>query len=354
MQSLPVNQGYRKSGVSFRWLLAVLYFLFMCILMVRVHNRFDTSKAAFANRTDIKAQWLDAKMLSEGKNPYTRVNDPSLSKNRLTYYFPGFLLASAASIKMGVTSFPEWMKGWRMVSMASHLLVGLVLFALLSRSHSLLAAVLGSGIWFMSRWPLALFKSGQIDSIAIFFWLLSLLLLSRYKKLGYLSFGLSLAVKQMAIFAFPLYLLWAYQDAKPGKRLRSLMEAGFLSLLIPGLLCLPFILWDFQSFLQMFIFPLTRSPIGPKPVSGFLGIKGLLGALPMIVMMGMTYVVAARNQIPRYTQLLLVMCVFLSFTGVFFSRHVNWLVPFLPLVAFDATVKRPQNLSEYSGLQAAL
>lgn len=294
------------------------------------------AKEVLDRRTDIRAQYDDARLLTEGINPYSRITNPDLPQDRFTFYFPGFLLTTATAIYLGADSYEYWLSGWRLASLLTHLSIGALLFTLILKRGSLLLAIIGSAFWFFSRWPLALYRSGQIDGPAILFLLLSLCLWKKRRDLSCLLFGLSLAVKQMAIFLFPLYLFWTWQEKANEKRMpTALLHTTLLCAVIPALLCLPFFIWNPEDFIATTLFPLTRAATEPEALHAFLGLEGIKRKLPFLALLTLIYVQVACNRLTRYQQTCLVLLVLISFTNTYFSRHFNWLLPFLILSATD-------------------
>ncbi len=55
----------------------------------------------------------------------------------------------------------------------------------------------------------------------------------------------------------------------------------------------------------------------------------------MLALMVLVYWVAWKVKMSTYTTALLVMAVFIFFNSVMFTSYLVWLVPFIPLVAFE-------------------
>lgn len=321
----------------FKSYFALLYLALVAALIFTAYVKFEGSNEQISNTRDVFFIWQDGKSLAEGENPYSRISGKGSKKNRkYTFYLPAFLIATAASIRAGFDDFQSWMRVWWPVSMLFHFGIGVVLFFMLMRGGSLLIAVFGSALWFFSRWPLALFKSGQIDAVPIFFLVTSLALISTRPRLSLISFGISLSFKQIAAILLPLYLLWIWQDQKDSLSTRELLIRAGCLLSVPLLVSLPFMIWDFESFMRMMVFPLTRAPRGPRAVSSFLELKGILSPLPLIFMLGSVYYLSFREKLSRAQALFLAIFALLGFSGVFFSRYVCWLVPLVPLLLVPA------------------
>ena len=69
--------------------------------------------------------------------------------------------------------------------------------------------------WYFNRWVLTASQIAALDFIPIFLVVVSLGVFERHRKTSLLLFSLSLAIKQIAIFIAPLYLIWEYQREYP-------------------------------------------------------------------------------------------------------------------------------------------
>jgi uncharacterized membrane protein len=216
-----------------------------------------------------------------------------------------------------------------------------LLFVLLyDRKQTLIIPILGSSFWLFSRWPLALFRSGQIDAVPIIFMLLTLLLWERRERLALLSLGLSLAIKHMAVFIAPLFLFWSWQNRKPPQNKMGFVGSALCLLCFPILFSVPFLFWDYESYLKMLIFPLTRNPSGARSADLALRLPALLAKLPFFLMLGGTYLLALKRTGSKGALTLLAILSFLAFNSVFFSRYFCWAIPLVPLACFESRFDR--------------
>lgn len=158
---------------------------------------------------------------------------------------------------------------------------GILIFSHFLSRDLPLAGFLFSGFWLFNRWTLHLSKIVQIDGMALFFFLLALILFPKKNAgLSFFFLGLSLAVKQMAVFAFPLFFL-----TRTGFEERDLIrKTGFL-MLVPFVSSLPFILWDLSGFVKSILFSATRVPadhFGVPSADSIMGLVGLPAKIPLI------------------------------------------------------------------------
>ena len=315
--------------------LAASFLLIVTLACFKINAGFDNSEQALLKGRDVMFIWQDAKLLADGLNPYQRIAGKNMEDNqKYTFYLPAFLIMTAGTIQAGLDTFPEWMRAWRWGMLFTHLAIGYVIFGALIR-YGMLPAMLGCSLWIFGRWSLMLFNSGQIDGTAILPMLVSLLLVGSHPRGSALLFGLSVAVKQMAAPLLPLYLLWAWQRAGSGARLRECVTVVGLVSLVPLLLSLPFLFWDAESYLRMLIFPMTRAGFGGRTADIYLGLSGLAAKLPFLLVLGIAYWLAVRHRVNVWAQSLLVFMVLLSFSPAFFTRYLCWVVPLIPLALFD-------------------
>lgn len=305
--------------------------------MVAVWSRFITPPSgAFSKNRDIYHIYQDATLLADGENPYSRIASGNMKENqKYTFYLPGFLLFASATIKMGFRDYQEWMPYWLFLSLLSHIGIGVAIFLFLQKKTGSIAATLGALFWLFARWPLALLRSGQIDALPILFFILALLFLERRIILSAVFLSLSLAIKQMAALVAPLYLLWAYKEGGWKRTVQCAIALGT----IPFLLSLPFLIWDFESFFRMLVFPLTRDPQGARSLDVFLRLPDEISKLPFLMALLATYWLTWQGRLSSVAAIFFTIMVTLSFNPVFFSRYFCWAVPLIPLVCFSKSSK---------------
>ena len=298
---------------------------------------------------DIYYTWLEGKRLLAGENPYARILAGNIRENdKYATYFPLFYLLSAFTQWIGFRDYSIWLNVWRPIFLAFNIGIGVLIFYQFDRENLLLLGLFSSLFWLFSRWTIHVTKIVHIEFIAIFLLLISLILLPRKTHLSFLLFGFSLAIKQVAIFLTPLYLIWAWQLADRNK-LKEVLIALFYISIIPAIISLPFILWNAEGFFKSILFSATRLPDSHiKAVSldaliqvnypTFVGIKA---KLPMLFLMSIIFISSARRQIGIYTSVLLMMAVFINFNSVLFLQYFSWIVPFIPLVLSEQYILDP-------------
>ena len=283
----------------------------------------------------------EGKRLIELKNPYNRVLEGDMLHNeKYATLFPLFYELSASAQLLGLHDFPVWLNFWKIVFLLSYLGIAILLFYIPYRNGLVTLALFASFFWLFNRWSLLLIIDADIDFIPILLLLSSLVLLPRYNRLSYLLFGLSLAIKQISIFMLPIYLIWAWKSAQ-GKPLKQTFKAAIWIAVIPFVTSLPFLVWNLDSFVKSILFSATRLAFGASKVlslDALLGLEGIPGKLPMLILMFLIYLLAWRSRIKLFTAGLLIYGSFVGFNSVFFNPYMVWLIPFVPLVAYEVAI----------------
>ncbi len=283
---------------------------------------------------DIYFSWLEGKRIFAGSNPYARVlAGDFLHNDKYATHLPLFYVTGGISHLAGLERFPEWIHFWRIVFAGVALALGAFLFWIpWSRGHALLAGF--TALFFAgSRWTVFVTFVAQVDFLPIACLVGSLYLLPRYPRAAWLAFGLSLAIKQIAIFVLPLFLVWAWQTAGQ-RRARGVLRSLAWIALIPILVSVPFIVWGPEAFLRSILFSATRLPAGQlnaQSLDAMLGLVGLPAKVPMLALMALVYALAFFRRATRYQTVLLVLATFVGFNSVLYLHYPAWVVPFLPL-----------------------
>lgn len=289
---------------------------------------------------DIYFIWRDGSRLAAGQNPYEAILAGNMQENRkYPTYLPLFYVLVAGASRLGITEYRDWMRLWRALVLASHLgIAGLLFVACWRAGHPVLGAF-GALFWGLNRWTLYVVGVAHVDFLPILCLLGSLLLFETRRRVSLLLFGLSLALKQIAVFVTPLYLVWTWREARePTTRLPETARAAGWIALVPGLVSLPFLAWNAEAFVRSVLFSATRDPdshVSALSVVAKVGLAGLSSRLPMLLLMGLVLVAAAHREIGRYLAVLLLLATFVDFNAVFYLQYMAWLVPFLVLAALD-------------------
>ena len=289
---------------------------------------------------DIYFVWRDGSRLAAGQNPYEAILAGNMQENRkYPTYLPLFYVLVAGAHRLGVTEYRDWMRLWRPLVLASHLGIAILLFVACRRAGHPALGAFAALFWGLNRWTLYVLGVAHVDFPPILCLLGSLLLFEPRRRVSLLLFGLSLALKQIAVFVAPLYLVWTWRETRKAdaRLLETARAAGWIAL-VPGLVSLPFLAWNAEAFVRSILFSATRDPeshITALSAVAKVGLTGLAGRLPMLLLMSLVLLAAGRGEIGRYLAVLLLLVTFVDFNAVFYLQYMAWLVPFLVLAALD-------------------
>lgn len=301
-----------------------------------------------SQKEDIFYHYSEGDRMLRGQNPYQRISDSNMRDNdKFATYSPLFYFLGALVQKVGLKNFPDWLKFWRLVfGFFNFGIIGILFFNFFKRNMFLLA-ILASLFWAFNRWTINLIIIANIDFLAIFFLLLSVTIRHRHRPSAHLLLGLSLAIKHLAVFIVPLYLIEAWcqssDSAKMGKKIKKLSLATLQIGSILFLVSFPFLVRDAWPFIKSILFHLTRaeaSNLAAPSISFGLGLKGLWARVPMLVLMTFVFVLFARRRFGFYTASLLTFTLFINFSPVLFKQYIAWSMLFVPLIVLDASERR--------------
>jgi uncharacterized membrane protein len=164
---------------------------------------------------------------------------------------------------------------------------------------------------------------------------LSLGLFEKYRRTSLLLFGFSLAIKQIAIFLIPLYLIWEYQQSRSWQKV---FVAGLWMAGIPLLASIPFLIWNAEGFIKSIVFSATRIALdhfGAESIDVIFNLSGLPARIPFLLMLFGAYFASWQGAVGRYGAAMLVMGIFIAFNSILFTHYPIWLMPLLPLAVSD-------------------
>lgn len=297
---------------------------------------------------DIFYLYSDSKTLADGENPYARTADWKVN-NKYSTYFPLFYIAGTVVIKMGLSDYTSWLIFWQLVMLACLIAIAILTWRMLLSEKGWEIALFSVAFVFFNRWTIYVTTVSQIDFIAFLPLLGSLYYLPRSFSKALLLFGLSIAIKHMAIFLAPLYLIWAWQQ---NPQRNYLFKTVGVSSLIPFAVSLPFLIWDFKKFIMSILFSATRGSASHRGAGSFadsFNMQGFIGKLPMVAMMCMVFFLAYRKKIGPFTAAFFVMTIFMTFNSVLFNQYLVWSACLLPLTLLDYKKISFKHLNKLSG-----
>lgn len=287
---------------------------------------------------DIYYSYIEGKRLVDGENPYGRILESDMRQNqKYATYFPVFYELSYLSQKLGLQSLESWIAFWRIIFMLFEFATAIFLYIVLAKRNLAWAGVFAAAFWLFNRWSLNLVEKQNLDFVPIFLFLLSLALFPRKKGLSLFLFSLSLGLKQIAIFAIPVYLIWEFHSA--GKDwLKQVSKSGLIIASVPLISGLPFLILNAKAFIKSVLFSATRLS-GSYSEAASLDVlmkwDGLPGRALMLALMLFVYFLAFKGQTKKYFSILLVLMVFIGFNNTLFPQYVLWMIPVFLLTFCD-------------------
>ncbi|MEA5462607.1 hypothetical protein [Leptothoe sp. PORK10 BA2] len=319
-----------------------LIFLLLASAGFFIHYSFWQTPAEDLQGHDMYYIWLEGKRILAGENPYGRILAGNLRENdKYATYFPLAYWLSALVQKLGFLEYRHWLYFWRPLSFVFHMgIVGLTL-QYFHRRGLLILGTAAAVVLLLGRWSIYIVRVHHLEFAAIFFLVYSLVLLKEKTRLALLMFSFSLGIKQIAIFALPLYLIWLWKH-RTGD-FKGLKELGIGTLIIfsvPLVTSLPFLIWNAEGFFKSVLFSATR--LGDSHISGAPSIDvmfsqdypwliGLRAKLLMLFLMGLFYLSFLTEQIGIFLATAMTMMAFLYFNSVLFLQYFVWplcLIPF--------------------------
>jgi len=351
--SARLKQYIYTHGIALITLAAILvvglvihdYFWELPIETWDTHKLFNQDDKFDLVQQDIVFVFNEGDNLQHGRNPYASavaLGDNLQWNQGNATYLPVFYILSWLSQEIGLEDFLQWLGFWRVIFLIFNLSIAYLLFYIpYHRYGSLALACFAALFWLFNRWTLHMTMIYHIDFVAIFFFLVSLITWPQRKKLALLAFGLSLSVKQIAIFMIPLYLIWIWQATEKPKIKQFIILSvimGSIPLLVSG----PFLAWNAEGFIKSIFISATRnseSHFGIPSIDTLIGLTGIPAKIPMLLLMFVTFYLAWKRKINQFMAALFIMIVFVDFNSVLFRQYLTWVVPLIPLAVGDTLAK---------------
>ncbi len=333
--------------------------LFIALALILTHFVFidGASYDTLQLPEDIYFSYVEGHRLTQGQNPYARVLQGNMLDNeKYATYFPGFYLLSAAAQELGLREYNQWLAAWRIALEFFYAGTGLILLWAISRRAGMLWGLVALYLWLFNRWCIAVVPIAHLDPTAVFFLILSWVLYPRRPIASMLLLGASLAIKQLAVFLIPIYILAGWQQAH-ARTWRSYAKSTFVSsaamLAIPIILSIPFLLWNAKGYILSIAFSATRyanNHFQANSIDQELGWRGLAARLPLLLALSAAYWLYMQKRLNRDSAALLVMSVFIFFNPVLYTQYMLWTIPFLLLaLAARRSINSGQLLAENRG-----
>ena len=302
------------------------------LLLARIYDEDPT-------RHDIARYHHRGSQIVAGVNPYACSTDQSDSCVGYPSHLPGMSWLAAGLGASGASELDTWMAIWRPLLLLAWLAVGGVLAGLLVRQGRPAVAVVALGMWLFNRWSLYVLRVAHTDFVGVLFLLLAVLSATRWPLVAAVLLGVSLTVKQLAVLLVPLFVLSVWRQHKYSWPKLALLVG--LVLLVPLVASAPFLLDNPSATLQGWLNAATR-PAQTQYQSApsldlLLDITDVTKSAVLLLLVALVYLASWRQTITLPQACLLILFIQLGFTHVLLHQYVVWLVPFIPLVLWDAS-----------------
>lgn len=302
---------------------------------------------------DIDFIYRDSLSISNGINPYARIHESDMIHNKkYTTYFPMFFVLGAGVIKAGISDLLPWVSFWRRIFLLSVIAIGVSIFYHLYKSGKPWLGLLGMGMWMFNRWTMHVVYLSQIEFFAILPFVLSFILMKKRPKTSLILFGLSLSIKQIAIFVLPLYVFAGAALIKETgeinsisknriKFLKKILYSTFLILIIPIVISIPFLAADPAALIKSVFFSATRE--GMDYIGGYnfaLGASGISGRVLFALTVLIIIILNILKKIGLSLGIFLTLIAFIYLNPVFFNQYFVWHIPFIFFAVSEADVKK--------------
>jgi uncharacterized membrane protein len=160
-------------------------------------------------------------------------------------------------------------------------------------------------------------------------------------------YSVSLAIKQIAIFLLPLYLIYLWQHAPKQARWQESWLGLMIIASVPTLTALPFVIWNAEGFFKSISFSATRlgdSHISKAPsldiyvTNVYPWIVGFRAKTLMLGLMGATYLSFLNKKVSLLVSSSITMMIFVYFNSVLFVQYFVWSVSLI-LLTFSEFVR---------------
>lgn len=287
---------------------------------------------------DIEYVWQEGNAVLQNQNPYAKAATSDYGSNKFATYFPISYIASAIIQKSGASSFEEFTRVIRPIVIVSQLLTALCVLFYLYRKNRLILGILGFFLVMFHRFTLYPLRVAHIDFPAMFFLIVGMMLLKRKPMLAYLAIGLSLGIKQMAIFIIPIILIYIWQQYASRKQLGIALASIAI---IPAIAFASFAIDNPKGVLASILFSVSRQATGDiatPDIAAMLSTESSLARILMFGLMALAYLAVWKKQAGLFGATLAVFVVFAGFNPVLFYQYLAWIIPFVPLAISEAAL----------------
>jgi len=336
-----LKQTFLKKIKNGNKIFEVIILLLTAFLLSKVDFSTDNAADFYFRKEDIYYEYEAAKQLQKGENPYKRILESNMLENDkystqlpLYFYFLSFVRDLAKD------NFSGFIEIFRSILFWSHLAGGFFIYLIFRRINKPFVGYCAALFYCFNVWSLNSFFYLKQDMIAI-----ALLILSFYffksktwRWFSYVLFALSLGIKHIGIFVFPLYLTPLLFKEDSNKKFGINMALFFLTFIIPTL---PLLIDNPRSLINSMLFSLTRSPLKSQVLFGYSEllvkydpsydtgtlIQQLLPRLPLLISSVLCTLLLFLRKIPPSSYLFISIMIFAVFNPVIFPQYITWIPP---------------------------
>lgn len=323
--------------VAFLELLPIALIFYFSLTVNKINS---APLSEFNSRRDITLEYYTSLDILVGRNPYNRIGNDLLRNKKYATLLPLYYFTLSGIMIASNFVFSQFINNFRTILFVFELVGGFFIY-LIFRKHKLkLLGFMACAFYILNRWNIDNIHDLKQDVIAIAFIMASLYFFNKKQRLSYLLYGMSVGIKHIGIFIFPIYLtplLFKERSVKD-----FLVDVGILLLPIVGP-ALPYLLDNPVSFIFSMLFSFTRAPVsnGTVPFGydkiltmynptglGFLTIPYyMLPRLPLIIFTLCNIYLLIKKAIPRSFYVFSALLIFVTFNPVIFDQYNVWLTP---------------------------
>lgn len=323
-------------------LIEITLLVLLLLLARKVSLNVEKKSDFYFKKEDIYYEYEAAKQVQKGENPYLRILSSDMLENdkyatQLPHYY--ILLAQIRNRSDG--NFSGFIENFRLVLFVSQVIGGAFIYLIFRQQNKKLIGLCGAVFYVFNVWTLNSIIYLKQDVLAISLLVAAYYFLNtvKYKPISYVLYGLSLGIKYIGIFAFPLFLI-PFLDKKMS--LKKLVISLLFLVLVVVIPATPYLLEDFNSFSRSILFSLTRSPSDSEIIYGYSGLlvessesysetgifDKLAPRIPLFVSMFLTVGLLMLRKIKTGMYVFLSLFVFSIFNPVIFPQYITWIPPF--------------------------
>lgn len=338
-----------KLKVSRKLIIELIALLITAFLLYKVDFSVDRDSDFYFKKEDIYYEYEVAKQIQKGENPYNRILEGNMVENDkyptqlpLYFYFLKFIRQNSNN------NFSGFVETLRNVLYLFHIAGGGFIYLLFRRVNKPIIGYFAAIIYMFNVWSLNSFILLKQDMISIALLVSSLYFFKSKNQswISYILFGLSLGIKHIGIFMFPLYLTPIIFKEVSIKIFSLNMILLLSTIFIPTA---PFIKNNSQSFVNSMLFSITRSPHTSDIHYGYTELlikyrhstnsgtlfQQILPRLPLFITSIFSVLLLLLRKIPLSSYPFISIMVFAIFNPVIFPQYITWIPPFALISLLD-------------------